>query len=85
MPPALLICSTANCATCQLALPDGAIAPVMSVAMPILIGLGRVAPSAARSIQPPGPPAIQPAAREGARRRSRRLRPADAGACRNVA
>ena len=25
MPPALLICSTVNCATCQLALPAGAI------------------------------------------------------------
>src|SRR5829696_2278082 len=60
MPPALLICSTVNCATCQLALPDGAIAPVMSVAMPILIGSAAWARRGA-SIQPP-PPAIQPAA-----------------------
>src|SRR5688500_13591003 len=72
-PPALLICSTVNWATCQLALPDGAIAPVMSVAMPILIGSAAWARRGA-SIQPP-PPAIQPAAASAlAPIRRRRLR-----------
>src|ERR1700749_1435990 len=60
MPPALLICSTVNWATCPLALPPGAMAPVISVAMPILIGSAAKAPLAA-SIHPP-PPASHPAA-----------------------
>src|ERR1700676_1880330 len=60
MPPDWLICSTMNWATCQLALPPAAIAPVMSVAMPILMGPAACA-QCGRSSQPLAPP-IQPEA-----------------------
>ena len=80
MPPASLIFCTVNCAVCQLALPPGAMAPVMSVAIPILIGPAACA-HFGRSTQPPEKPATQPAAlsalapSRNERRETRRSRP----------